>query len=324
MTERRRVEEQLRDANRRLEDAVASERQAQQSLLTAQSTMVQTEKLAGLGQMVAGVAHEINNPLSFVSNNVAVLQRDLRGLIRLVELYRQANARPRTSCADLAGRDSRPFHNRWILSTPWAIFRKLLTRSRDGLKRIQQIVKDLRDFARLDESDLQEVSLNEGIQSTVTIINGHAKKHDVRIVTDFGQLPLVTCFPAKVNQVVMNLLTNAIDATPANGQVTLRTRANDADSVRIEVTDTGQRDRPGDPRADFRSLFHDQAAGTGHRAGAEHQLWNRPRSQRDDRSPERAGQRGDVPRDAAGESAKGKARWKLRKVCGRAQLFGQV
>lgn len=140
---------------------------------------------------------------------------------------------------------------------------EILTCSRDGLKRIQQIVKDLRDFVRLDESDLQEVSLNEGFQSTVTIINGHAKKHDVRIVTDFGQLPLVTCFPAKVNQVVMNLLTNAIDATPANGQVTLRTRANDADSVRIEVTDTGQGIDPAIRERIFDPFFTTKPPGQG-------------------------------------------------------------
>jgi signal transduction histidine kinase len=116
----------------------------------------------------------------------------------------------------------------------------LLGRSREGLRRIQQIVKDLRDFARLDESDLHEVNLNDGLQSTVTIIHGHAKKHNVELETDLAaDLPPVTCFPAKVNQVVMNLLTNAIDACGQDGKVTLRTRAEGSDAVRIEVSDNG-------------------------------------------------------------------------------------
>src|SRR5207245_11312129 len=89
----------------------------------------------------------------------------------------------------------------------------LVTRSRDGLKRIQHIVKDLRDFARLDESDLHEVDLNAGIESTVNIIRGKAKKHQVELETDLAPLPPVTCFPAKVNQVVLNLVANAIDAS---------------------------------------------------------------------------------------------------------------
>src|SRR6185437_4007504 len=116
---------------------------------------------------------------------------------------------------------------------------ELLTRSRERIKRIQQIVKDLRNFARLDESDLSEVNLNDGIQSTITIIQGHAKKHGVQLTSDLGALPNVLCFPAKVNQVVMNLLSNAIDASGPNGEVTVRTRAENDKTVRIEVSDTG-------------------------------------------------------------------------------------
>jgi signal transduction histidine kinase len=116
---------------------------------------------------------------------------------------------------------------------------EMLNRSREGLKRIQQIVRDLRDFARLDESDLHEVDLNAGIQSTVNIILGHAKKKQVKIETQFDKaLPPVACQPAKVNQVVMNLLSNAIDASHENGRVVVRTAAVDG-CARIEVEDEG-------------------------------------------------------------------------------------
>ncbi|HWE01999.1 MAG TPA: PAS domain S-box protein [Tepidisphaeraceae bacterium] len=237
-TERRRVEEQLRDANRRLEQAVESERTAQRSLITAQSAMVQTEKLAGLGQMVAGVAHEINNPLSFVSNNVAVLQRDLRGVVLLLALYAQADAfleekNPQlfAEIGEVAGQMDLPY----VLAN----LQEILARSREGLKRIQQIVKDLRDFARLDESDLQEANLNDGVQSTVIIVKGHAKKHGISLVAELKELPPVTCYPAKINQVIMNLISNAIDASGPGGQVIIRSRAVPDDAVQIEVSDTG-------------------------------------------------------------------------------------
>ena len=119
----------------------------------------------------------------------------------------------------------------------------LLNRTRDGLRRIQQIVKDLRLFARLDESDLNEVDLNAGVDSTVNIIAGHAKKKQVRVDLDLGELPPVLCFPAKINQVIMNLVGNAIDASPDGATVTVRTRE-ESGGVRLDVIDEG----PGIPR----------------------------------------------------------------------------
>src|SRR5439155_26793248 len=116
--------------------------------------------------------------------------------------------------------------------------RELLERSREGLRRIQQIVKDLRDFARLDESDLHEVDLNAGIQSTVNIVHGKAKKKRVQVELELGAMPMVSCYPAKINQVVMNLVSNAIDAAPEGGRVVVKTAAQD-DRIHITVTDNG-------------------------------------------------------------------------------------
>jgi signal transduction histidine kinase len=120
----------------------------------------------------------------------------------------------------------------------------LTNRSRDGLRRIQQIVKDLRDFARLDESDLHEVDLNSGIESTVNIVAGRAKKKQVQLQLDLKPLPMVSCYPAKVNQVVMNLVANAIDAAPEGGKVSVASER-DGDAVRVIVADNG----PGVPQA---------------------------------------------------------------------------
>jgi two-component system NtrC family sensor kinase len=237
VTERKRAEEQLQAQNLLLREMAGSERRAHEALKVTQSRLVQSEKLAGLGQMVAGVAHEINNPLAFVSNNVAVLQRDLAELIDVLSLYERgedtlAGVEPGL-VAEIRDRRERVDLDYTLGNLP-----RLLDRTRDGLGRIQQIVKDLRVFARLDEGILNEVDLNEGVSSTITIVQGHAKKKQVQIEKDLGVLPAMTCYGAKLNQVVMNLVMNAIDACPEGGSVTVRTRAEE-DGVRLDVIDTG-------------------------------------------------------------------------------------
>ena len=238
VTERKLAEQELEHKNRLLEESVTSEREALGQLKKTQSHLVQSEKLASLGQMVAGVAHEINNPLAFVINNTAVLQRDLRGVTELLKLYKEADVALREQRPELMGRIGELSEQVDIAYTLGNL-QEMLNRSREGLKRIQQIVRDLRDFARLDESDLHEVDLNAGIQSTVNIILGHAKKKQVKIETEFDKsLPPVACQPAKINQVVMNLVSNAIDASKENGRVVVRTAAVDG-CARIEVQDEG-------------------------------------------------------------------------------------
>lgn len=203
----------------------------------AERTMVQQEKLAALGQMVAGVAHEINNPLAFVINNVAVLQRDVAGMRQLLAAYMQFD--PMLEQFDPArAAEVKAIADRFDAGYTLPNLEDLTLRSRDGLKRIQQIVKDLRDFARLDTSDMHDVNLNEGVESTVNIIKGRARKKNVSIDTQLGEIPPVTCFPAKINQVIMNLIANAIDACGEGGRVVVATRVG-ADAVEVAVTDNG-------------------------------------------------------------------------------------
>jgi len=196
--------------------------------------------------MVAGVAHEINNPLAFVGNNVAVMQRDVGGIRKLLELYKQADG---SVPADLRQRITE-LEEQIDLHYTLENLEGLFARSREGLRRIQQIVKDLRDFARLDESDLSECDLNAGIASTLNIIQGHAKRKQVRLVTDLAPLPPVTCYPAKINQVIMNLVGNAIDASHDEGEVTIRSRAAGANVI-LEVKDNGS----GIPQAIREKIF---------------------------------------------------------------------
>jgi PAS domain S-box-containing protein len=229
VTSRKQAEEQLRMQNLRLQEMAASEHQAHQELKLAQSRLVQQEKLASLGLLVAGVAHEINNPLAFVTNNLAVLERDFGDLTRLLGIYSQ-------DAPDRAA--AQAFRAEADVDYTLENLPNLIHRTREGLRRIQHIVSDLRVFARLDEGDLNDVDLNAGIESTMTIVLGHAKKKGIRLVSDLAPLPPVSCYAAKINQVVLNLLTNAIDACQDGGTVTVRSRSEPGGAL-VEVCDTG-------------------------------------------------------------------------------------
>jgi PAS domain S-box-containing protein len=237
--DRKMAEDLLRAQNQLLQEMARSERRALEEREQAQSRMVESAKLAGLGQLVAGVAHEINNPLAFVGNNVAVLQRDLSELHDLMRRYRSADHLIERYQPELY-QDIRDFCEEIDIDYTLENLRGILERTRDGLRRIHDIVKDLRAFARLDEGDLSEVDLNVGIESSINIILGYAKKQQVELVPELMHLPPVLCHAAKINQVLMNLVVNAIDACDPGGSVAIRSRSDsDAGEVCVEVLDNG-------------------------------------------------------------------------------------
>ncbi|OWQ84128.1 hypothetical protein CDN99_24945 [Roseateles aquatilis] len=226
-TEVRRVQTEIEDNYQRL-------KQTNARLEEAQNQLLQSEKMASIGQLAAGVAHEINNPVGFVSSNMGTLRSYVEPLFGLLDVLaaQPAGALPETVAAAL-----RDLDRRIDLSFVKEDLPQLLDESEDGLVRVKKIVQDLKDFSRVDHAEWQDADLNAGLESTLNVVMNEVKyKAEVR--KDFGVLPPVRCIAAQLNQVFMNLIVNAAHAIPERGEIRLRTRAED-DWVCVEVEDTG-------------------------------------------------------------------------------------
>ena len=228
----RRTAESVRIAHQELQVA-------HEELKRAETQLVQSERLSSLGQVVAGVAHEINNPLAFVTNNVALVQRDMGNLHDLIRLYQQAEGTLEQHQHELLS-NIHSLAEQMDLAYVLDNVPALMTRSREGLKRIQKIVKDLRDFVRLDDAELKEADLNENVTSTLTLLRSQASARGVSLVEDVVPLPPVTCYPAKINQVLLSLVSNGIEACDPGGTVTVSSRPGPAQGVILVVADTGR------------------------------------------------------------------------------------
>jgi two-component system NtrC family sensor kinase len=224
------------DLGARLREAETELRTQQQS----QAQVIHTTKLASLGQMVAGVAHEINTPLGFVKSNCEVID-DLLGeyehamtsLIADVDAVLAAGAAGSdTLRAKLARTKAEVAKN-----TAFADAKELLVDSLEGINTITNLVANLKGFARVDRDGLDTIDLNESIQSALTVV-AHQLRDRVKVDLKLGKLPKIKCMPSQVNQVFLNLLTNAAQAIPGNGTVTIETREHDG-QVEAAFTDTG-------------------------------------------------------------------------------------
>ena len=232
-----RTNRELASALREIQVAHESLQQAHLELKQAQSRMMQQARMASLGQTAAGVAHEINNPLAFVTNNLFLLKREVTGLHDLVILYQQAEQTLVQYQRELHARISNlaeEFDLPYVLEN----LDGLLERSHRGLLRIQKIVADLRDFAHLEEADFKEADLNDGISTTVRLMQTLAGARQIALETSLAPIPMTRCFPAKINLAVQSLIANGIDASPEGGRVTVETRPLD-NGIEIRVSDNG-------------------------------------------------------------------------------------
>jgi len=217
-------------------------------LQETQSQLLQSEKMAAIGQLAAGVAHEINNPIGFVNSNLGTLKNYTGQLVDLAERSRKGEA----SEADFVAADFD------YLKTD---IDDLLRESRDGLERVKKIVADLKDFSHVDESEWQEADLNAGIESTLNVV-WNELKYKAEVVREFGDLPKVPCVAAQINQVVMNLLVNAAHAIEQRGTITVRTGC-DATQAWIEVSDTGRGIAPAAMQRIFEPFYTTKPVGKG-------------------------------------------------------------
>lgn len=204
-------------------------------LKMAQAKLVESEKMASLGQLTAGIAHEINNPINFVSVGVKNLIRNFEEVKEVLEGYLNTGTDTEEAVRQLAD-EKRRKQVLEIFDDSAHLFKSI----QNGVERTISIVKTLRNFSRLDEGELKQVDLHEGLDSTLEILQSQIKKK-AEVVKRYGQLPLVACAAGKINQVFLNIINNALQAMESKGVITLETRyLKDKNEVEIAISDTGK------------------------------------------------------------------------------------
>jgi signal transduction histidine kinase len=198
ITRRQQAEKLLRHSNQKL-------RQTLRELQNTQEQLIQAEKMSSLGQLVAGIAHEINNPLTFVYGNLNCVSKDVQHLLEFLSLYQQQYPQPDNLIQTKAEEIDLDF---LVSDLP-----RSLSSMKVGTQRIREIVLSLRNFSRLDEAQKKLVNLHEGIDSTLLILQHRLQ--GIKVIKEYGTLPLLECYPGELNQVFMNILSNAIDALEA-------------------------------------------------------------------------------------------------------------
>jgi signal transduction histidine kinase len=241
--------QQLGESEAQLNQKAQALQQSLQELQSIQVQLVQSEKMSSLGQLVAGIAHEINNPISFIHGNLNPLDHHTQELLNVVKLYQQHYPDPVSDIQVMAEEIDLEFLQEDLT--------KIITSMKIGTDRICQIVLSLRNFSRMDEAAVKSVSIHEGIDSTLMILqhrlNPHSNSPAIEVIKDYGNLPPVECYPGQLNQVFMNLLANAIDTIEEDraqrtfqenndrpSQITIQTSILDNQWVEISIADNGK------------------------------------------------------------------------------------
>jgi two-component system NtrC family sensor kinase len=225
---------QLAATNQELEGALLQLEKTHAELKSTQAQLLQSEKMRALGQMVAGVAHEINNPLGFARNNFIFLSEKLPALQALFTRY--ASLKKNATSGDL--RAIEQAEQRAGIDYLWDDFNDAVQEGLEGINRIREIVLSLLNFSRLDEAEVKEADLNEGLRSTIRLLQASCKDR-IQIEESYGAIPKTFCHPGELNQVFLNLLTNSVQAIEGPGQIQVATNNSDG-RIRIQISDSGK------------------------------------------------------------------------------------
>jgi two-component system NtrC family sensor kinase len=231
-------------------------RRSKAELESLQAQIIQSEKMASLGQLAAGVAHELNNPAGFLYGNMEMLGELVRGLERLLTFYETVPLGGEEATRASAIKDEIDYEH------TLADLRSIIGDCRDGAGRIRDVVQNLRTFSRLDEAEFKKVDIHEGIDSTIRLLTHFYGDGRVTLLRDYGELPPVDCYAGQLNQVWLNLLVNAAYAVRDGGEVRITTRG-EAGRVRIRVSDTGRGITPEHLTRVFDPFFTTKPVGEG-------------------------------------------------------------
>ena len=227
-------------------------------LTQAEAQLVQSEKMASLGQLTAGVAHELNNPINFISTSINPLQRNFKDLLDLIGKYDSIIEEKQ-----FAGNVEEIAELKNTMDFTYLLkeTQNLLKGISEGASRSEQIVKDLRTFSRMDENKFKGVDIHDGLDSTLLLLH-HKMQDRITVHKNYGRIPHVECLSGKLNQVFMNILTNSILAIEGKGDIYIETGIWD-DKVKISIRDTGMGMEPEVMEHIFEPFFTTRAVGTG-------------------------------------------------------------
>ena len=258
--------EQLRTelAMRKLtEEALLQERAEQEALIekleNAHNQLLHAEKMASIGQLAAGMAHEINNPIGFLSSNLGTLGEYVAGLLEIISAFEAEEG----ALSEAARQRLDEVRDRVDLGFLREDLLPLLHESSEGIRRVRQIVRDLADFAKMDDTHWHRADLHRGLDSTINIVRNEVK-YVADVAREYGSIPDVECQPSQLNQVFLNMLVNAAQAIKGRrGKITVRTGQVDAGHVFVEISDDGEGIAPENLKRIFDPFFTTRPVGKG-------------------------------------------------------------